>query len=200
MKKDRRGYAIETSYQKYWAASREEVIDVSYAKIWYLRDRAEKALPLAQRRYPNAKIIEVAIGSNSQKRLTVNGYPKKYNKTRGAMRRDIWSKYGGRCAYCGVEIPFKDFHMDTYYPDKGFIPENMMPCCKYCFRHKHGKTPKEFQSFIEENYKKIREQPEYKAAKRYGLILESPHKLTFFYLTTEGQAILNANKKGDDQQ
>ena len=198
MKRDRKGYAIETSYQKYWAASREEVIDISYAKIWYLRERAEKGLALAQTRYPGAKIIEVVIGSNSQKNLTVNGYPKKYNKTRGVMRKSIWRKYGGRCAYCGVEIPFKAFHMDTYYPDKGYIPENMMPCCDYCFRHKKDKTPKEFQAFIEEKYKTMRETPEYKVAKRYGMIIDSPHKLTFFYLTTEGQNILNANKKGED--
>ena len=31
-------------------------------------------------------------------------------------REIVWKKYGGRCAYCGREIAYKDMQVDHFLP------------------------------------------------------------------------------------
>ena len=65
-------------------------------------------------------------------------------------REQVYNKYNGRCAYCGMEVEFKNFQVDHYWPK--FLahleplldnnrPDNLMPSCRKCNIHKHGMRP-----------------------------------------------------------
>lgn len=185
MRYNRKGYAIETSYQKYYATNGEETIDVAQAKVCLSQKTATSMLEKARARFPGASLIEVTIGSDSQGRQTINGFPKNTITSKRAIRRAVWNKYGGRCAYCGAEIELRKCHMDAYYPDKGLIQSNMMPACDSCYGHKKGKTPAEFQAYIESCMNSVKKNHLYKTAKRYGMVIESPRGVSFYYLRPE---------------
>ena len=43
-------------------------------------------------------------------------------------REIVWKKYGGRCAYCGREIAYKDMQVDHFLP---LEPGRSMLCQEY---------------------------------------------------------------------
>jgi len=87
--------------------------------------------------------------------------------------------------------------MDAYYPGRGYVPNNMMPACDSCYGHKKGKTPAQFQAYIESCLRSIKKSYSYQVAKRYGMIVESPRGVTFYYLTPEASAQLQQNQDQD---
>lgn len=72
-------------------------------------------------------------------------------------RNKVYSKYNGRCAYCGKEIDFKAMQVDHMYPQYmsehwrvnygidvyGF--ENLMPTCRKCNHYKRAETLEAFR-------------------------------------------------------
>lgn len=185
MRHTRVGYAIETAYQKYYATNGEETIDVAQAKVYFSPETASVGLGKAKERFPDSSIVEVTVGTDANGGQTINGFPKRTVTSKRTLRRSIWGKYGGRCAYCGAEIELRKCHMDAYYPDRGLVPDNMMPACDSCYGHKHGKTPAQFQAYIESCMESVRRNYLYKTAKRYGMVTESPTGVTFYYLRPE---------------
>ena len=193
----RKGYAILIADRSYLATNGNPTSDVAESKVYYSKMKAEKALRIAKANHPNAELLEVSVGHDSSGAATVNGYPRKIVRSRTSIKRSIWSKYDGRCAYCGAQIALKECHMDAYYPLKGYVPENMMPACTACYVRKKGKTPKEFQEFLQSTLNSVRKDYRYKLVRRYGMILETSAGVTFYYMTPKAQEALREKQEKD---
>lgn len=123
------------------------------------------------------------------------------------QREIIFNKYGGKCAYCGVELE-KGWHVDeiepvrrnykwnkekrTYETDKDnpfCHPErmhigNQNPACASCNINKHNLSLEEFRNLIQGFMKHLNEvSTQYKLAKRYGLVTETNIKVIFYFET-----------------
>ena len=196
---DRVGYAILTREQHYLSTGGEETLDVARAKVYIRKPKADEALLIAKARFTGATLEVVTLGVDSAGGLTINGFPREVLKSRRANRRAVWSRYGGRCAYCGVEVTLRGCHMDAYYPSAGMEPKNMMPACDQCYAHKRGKTPAQFEKYIEGCLNSVRKDYRYNTARRYGLIIEPRRGVSFYYLTPEAQNALKESKGGSGE-
>lgn len=185
MKKDRTAFAVATSFQRYLTSVWSEGMDVAQAKIYYSKDKAESALEAARKRYPDAQLIEVVVGSDRDGNVTINGFPRSIALRKSSVKRAIWNKYGHKCAYCGADLTLRECHLDRYYPKNGDDPKNLMPACDACFCHKNGRTPGEFQAYLESEFARLRKTHLYRTARRYGMVRESPW--TFHYLSQAAQ-------------
>lgn len=109
-------------------------------------------------------------------------------------RQAIWDKSGGRCWYCGCELPEKGWHIDHVEPivrslvtGKPENPEsdteaNKVPACASCNINKHNMPIESWRNMIQGYVKSLnRDSTQYKLAKRYGLIEEKPTEVTFWF-------------------
>lgn len=120
-------------------------------------------------------------------------------------REVIFSKYGGKCAYCGTDLE-KGWHADHIKPiirkskynrkkgkyvqtgecerPENEIAENYNPSCPSCNIQKNSYTVEEFRRNIKKFVKSLNlYSTQYKFAKKYGLIKENEIKVTFYYET-----------------
>ncbi|GAB3272630.1 HNH endonuclease signature motif containing protein [Larkinella harenae] len=118
-------------------------------------------------------------------------------------REMIFSKFGGKCAYCGCDLP-KNWHVDELLPcvrnhrydrKKGkFVhdgtfrhPErlnidNQMPACPSCNINKHSMSLEDFRRLISGFLTSLnRDSTQYKIAKRYGFIQEIEKPVIFYF-------------------
>lgn len=186
------GYVIVTNPLRYWTLNMGQTEDVAKAKVYYNEDKARRLLAMVQKKYPRAYLETVSVSTDHDGCLLINGYPRKLVVSKKVLKKLIYNKYCGHCAYCGTLIPPGEMVMDKYYPTKGDAFDNLMPCCHACFRIKGGKTPREFQDYIEERRARAKKNKDYQYAKKFGLIVDSA-RLTFFYLRPEGRALFEEN-------
>ncbi len=122
---------------------------------------------------------------------------------RQQLRKKIYNKYGGKCAYCGCKLQ-KGWHIDELYPvvrnykwnnagtryvhDGTYMnPENLneknqMPSCPSCNINKHSMSLEGFRHLIENFIVSLnRDSTQYKIAKRYGLITENIKPVIFYF-------------------
>lgn len=75
------------------------------------------------------------------------GYAKRNRPN--TLRADVWSKTGGKCWYCGIDLnPFKNFHVEHMQPkSKGGTDalDNLVPACSDCNLSKGGLSVNEFR-------------------------------------------------------
>ena len=124
-----------------------------------------------------------------QKRKTI---PKK-------TREAVHQKYNGHCAYCGKKIEYKDMQVDHLIPVqrerfKKYSEkeiecfENYVPSCRSCNHYKRAHSLETFRRYIEEIPKKLaRDSYIYKIGRSYGLIVEWPQKIKFYFELTEDE-------------
>lgn len=126
-------------------------------------------------------------------------------KINKAFREIILNKYGGRCAYCGIELK-KGWHIDhlepivrnfAYDSNKGKFQstgtcrnpqndnlENYNPSCASCNIQKNSFTLEEFRKNIKQFVSSLNSySTQYKFAKRYGLIKETNSDVIFYFET-----------------
>ena len=68
------------------------------------------------------------------------------------IREEVYHKFGGHCAYCGVQLKTKGFHVDHVIPVAKGGPEDIMnffPACKYCNTLKNAYSLEQFRHMIE---------------------------------------------------
>lgn len=68
-----------------------------------------------------------------------------------AVRAEAYHKFGGHCAYCGVQLGTKGWHVDHVIPYAGGGPDDIMnffPACKYCNVLKNASTLEQFRTCI----------------------------------------------------
>lgn len=104
-------------------------------------------------------------------------------------RKQIFHKFGGRCAYCGRLMRYNDMHIDHITPfsrngeDK---VENLFPSCKDCDTVKGSLTPSEFRKKLQNMSYELENQPQFRTALRFGIVKRFPYQRVRFYYETKG--------------
>jgi 5-methylcytosine-specific restriction endonuclease McrA len=113
------------------------------------------------------------------------------------VREAVYQKYGGRCAYCGKEIEYKDMQIDHLIPvqrerfgryneEQIECFENYMPTDRTCNHYKRAHSLETFRRYIEEIPSKLeRDSYIYRIGKKYDLIEEHPQKIKFYFEQVE---------------
>ena len=113
------------------------------------------------------------------------------------IREAVYQKYGGRCAYCGKEIAYKDMQIDHLVPvqrerfgryteDQIECFENYMPTDRTCNHYKRAHSLETFRRYIEEIPAKLdRDNYIYRIGKKYNLLEEHPRKIEFYFEQVE---------------
>lgn len=119
------------------------------------------------------------------------------------QRHVLREKYGGKCAYCGCDLPERwcadhiepivrtfQYNRDKqrYVNDGGCLKpendtiENMNPSCPSCNTIKSSNSLEGFRKIIAGFIKSLnRDSTQYKFAKRYGLIQETEIEVKFYF-------------------
>lgn len=106
------------------------------------------------------------------------------------VRESVYAKYGGKCAYCGRKIAYKDMQVDHFLPLRAWGIEdegtndisNLMPSCRICNHYKRANSLETFRRYIQEIPKKLREQNYiYKVGIVYGNVVENEKPIEFYF-------------------
>lgn len=109
-----------------------------------------------------------------------------------AVRQRVYEKCGGRCAYCGREIAYKDMQVDHFVAKRGWSENgsddisNLMPACRMCNHYKRANSLEVFRKYIAEIPRKLRENYIYKVGVAYGNIIENEKTIVFYFEKMEG--------------
>ena len=80
-----------------------------------------------------------------------------------SVRQVVYEKFGGRCAYCGRKIDYKDMQVDHFIPKRGYSESgsdnisNLMPSCRMCNHYKRANSLEIFRTYIQEIPRKLRQ-------------------------------------------
>lgn len=109
-----------------------------------------------------------------------------------SIRKLVYAKYDGHCAYCGCEIPEKGFHVDHLHCIKNHDgPENgrdinhignLMPACGSCNRYKSTMSLEDFRKQLQKIPDRLkRDVCTYNIAVRYGMVRENGEPVEFYF-------------------
>jgi 5-methylcytosine-specific restriction endonuclease McrA len=126
-----------------------------------------------------------------------------------AQREAVKNKYGGKCAYCGCDLP-KNWHADhlepverkiKYVPGVGMVTtgemrnpdadniDNMMPACPPCNIDKHALPLESWRRQVQDSANiLIRNSTTYRRAKRFGLVAETGKQIEFYFERKEANS------------
>lgn len=113
------------------------------------------------------------------------------------QRAELRDKFGGRCAYCGVDLPER-WHADHYEAVKRGVSsyvtgrdalhpenhrmENMMPSCPPCNISKGSMSLEVWREWLAGHVNSLNAyHPIYRLAKAYGLIQETGEPVVFYF-------------------
>lgn len=124
------------------------------------------------------------------------------------QRAELRLKFGGRCAYCGCELPEKGWHADHVEPiyrgrdfnwtvtDDGKLQhvdrlairksldqvENMNPACKQCNLFKGGHTLESFRKQLTAQVQRARlYSTNFRTAERFGMVQVIEKPVVFWF-------------------
>lgn len=104
---------------------------------------------------------------------------KKYTKK---QRFSFWEKADRRCVYCGKELELSEMQIDHLFPlNRGGEdePENLVCACRLCNWYKQSLTVDLFRAQISGIPERLRKNPAFRIAERYGLITVNQKHVTF---------------------
>ena len=110
-----------------------------------------------------------------------------------AIRKKVYEKYNGRCAYCGREIRYEDMQVDHFVAKKGWNESgtddisNLMPSCRMCNHYKRANTLETFRIYIQEIPRKLRNNYIYKVGVAYGNVIENEKPIEFYFEKVKGK-------------
>lgn len=104
-------------------------------------------------------------------------------------RERVYAKYGGRCAYCGHSISYRDMQVDHFRPLGAYQDinrgtddfDNLMPSCRMCNHYKRAHSLETFRRYIEEIPRKLKDNYIYKVGLAYGLVVENKKPIKFYF-------------------
>ena len=123
-----------------------------------------------------------------------------------SVRQKVFDKYGGKCAYCGCDLPTRwhidhanALHRNSFWckERKKFITdgtcnhpenenfENYMPSCPSCNISKSTLSIEDFREWIQDGVRRLNDNHynAYKFGKRFGLIKETGATVKFYFET-----------------
>lgn len=111
-----------------------------------------------------------------------------------SVRKLVYAKYNGHCAYCGCEIPEKGFNVDhlhcirNYEYTEEFTGidvhdiSNLMPSCGSCNRYKATMDLETFRKELQKIPDRLkRDVCTYNIALRYGMVVEDREPIKFYF-------------------
>lgn len=117
-----------------------------------------------------------------------------------SIRKLVYQKYNGHCAYCGCEIPEKGFNvdhlycLDKYEYTKEFTGidvhdiKNLMPSCGSCNRYKSTMDLEVFREELQKIPDRLkRDVCTYNIALRYGMVRENREPIKFYFEKVGGE-------------
>lgn len=107
-------------------------------------------------------------------------------------RIQIYNKYGGRCAYCGKELEYKDMQVDHIVPKRqGWTwdgiesMDNKNPSCRRCNHYKRARSIERFRELLMTLHCRVRDIYICKVAEDYGVIEVKPWDGKFYFEKAE---------------
>ena len=110
-------------------------------------------------------------------------------------RRQVYDRTGGRCAYCGCDLPTKGWHLDHIKPlYRGSNPtaggtdtaDNALASCPRCNRWKGVWSVDEFRREIAVQAARLRrDSAAFRLAEDYGLIADTCKPVVFYFETND---------------
>jgi hypothetical protein len=111
------------------------------------------------------------------------------------LRKELWNKFGYRCAYCGKFISLQRMQVDHIIPYARFYEikadditfhvhdeQNLNPSCAICNQWKGGWTVEEFRHDIEMQKQRLHQKSAgFRIARLYGLIKVIKNKKVKFF-------------------
>lgn len=101
------------------------------------------------------------------------------------VRKQVYQKCNGHCAYCGCHIEYKDMQVDhvlSVYGHNGSNDiENLMPACRMCNFYKGVFPLDDFRKRLETLHERLQKPFIYRLALKYGLIEEHKKKIEFYF-------------------
>lgn len=151
--------------------------------------------------FKNGLYIRTIKYKDAQKFLNDHPLPRKGISK--MVRGDVYSRFNGRCAYCGCELELKDMQVDHFIAHMGEGGEdtldNYYPACQVCNRVKTNYSIEQFKKAIRhcgEIHRK-RKKPimadSDKIAIKYDLTKED-HEITLFYEKYEKEPKVDVQK------
>jgi len=122
--------------------------------------------------------------------------PPKRRKLTRAERAEVYAKYGGHCAYCGVKIAQAQMQVDHLIPMELYeayaaigqdldTMDNYMPACRSCNHYKSSMTLEKFRAAIERFPAVLaRDSVTYRNAVRFGMVKPNPQPVKFYFEQT----------------
>lgn len=120
------------------------------------------------------------------------------------IRKAVYDKYNGHCAYCGCVIDYKNMQVDHLIPLRNWNDshtekelwsiENLMPSCRQCNHYKRANTLQGFREAIEQiPFKLKRDSYIYRIGIKYGMIEVKEHPVIFYFENVKLQNNKNNN-------
>lgn len=109
------------------------------------------------------------------------------------IRKIVYNKYNGHCAYCGYEIGISDMQVDHIYPQSRVRREknidfnvhhidNLNPACRVCNKWKSDFSVEQFRIEIMMQLDRIkRDSAGVRMCLKYGLISFTPREIKFYF-------------------
>ena len=108
------------------------------------------------------------------------------------IRQQVYYKYGGRCAYCGREIIFKDMQVDHIFPQRmGGTSDikNLNPSCRRCNHYKRAYRLERYRELILKLHTKVQDIYLCKTAEDYGIITVKEWDGVFYFERAGGENV-----------
>lgn len=100
-------------------------------------------------------------------------------------RKQIYDKYNGHCAYCGIIIAFNDMQADHIQPlhlGGADALENLVPACRSCNHYKATLTVEKFRKHLQGIPARIRRDDiAYQVGERFGIVVETGKQVRFYF-------------------
>jgi len=112
------------------------------------------------------------------------------SKAKRELRERVHQKYGGHCAYCGVEISLAAMQVDHISPQhlnyigQGDVNdfENLNPSCRPCNNFKAVWSLEEFRRHLSAQVDRCRQYSvNFRNAERFGLIAVLSTEIKFYF-------------------
>lgn len=101
------------------------------------------------------------------------------------VRESVRNKYGGKCAYCGCDLPER-FHVDHLVPISRKYStndiSNLMPACPQCNNFKHTWSLEDFRRELQLQVERARKHSvNFRNCERFGLINITNKPIIFWF-------------------